>query len=1250
MLRTLRRCENAAPSDRVVLAGSQECSSLGIRATRVKCQSPGSESGKTGAVSVRRPSRSPELGAMAGHAGSRRPALAAGGLVAGEARCEHSMEVYGRYLEHHSHAGHPCLHSRAVDLPRLVAPHPRALITRCAGDLVAASHQIEEAVGVATEIEVLARELYDAAAQAANEQESVAFTRALARTRGALEERVRQEMSKGGRNVRGRIAQAIRGGLGLRGVELPGIDRFLDAAAWGSRGNVCRGDILGIAVLDPARPVTHNDQEALVDRVVAEARLRRHAPAPEFSPGPIDEEWLSPTVDAAFSLLAALNPGEPRFTRDRWEIRVYFGGYPWPFTPPSALHRELERSGVQGPSLSLAVALALLRALRPPGETSQTAHHLDHWVIATGSCQADRHIAYVTWIPQKARAAARTDCPLIYPDEGPKPQARLPKGSQRVATLDDAARLLGLAPAATLQGGIAESPSRTGNLPTPLTRFVRNERDLIQEVEKLVRSNGLVALWGPGGTGKSRLAIEVGWKVAESFEDGVWLVPLEDMAPGASVAAQLAAALRVPGEPTQLVAHLVAALRDKQALVILDNCESAVDSCARVATTLLSTSPKLRLICTTQVPLGVIGEQRFRVPTLALPDDPEGMSEDELRTSPAVALFIQHAEAIGARVAPADLPAIADICGRLGGLPLHIEWVAPWLSTMGAADIVQRLDDKSRRGTLLQRKHPQGPAWHLSADALVRHSLELLSPESRQVLSELGVFDSDFSLAAAESIVTESADVLTSRIHELVDRTLIQTHTDRTERRFRLPVEVRDLVRQEWSDATETELKLRHFRWVQSLTHTEIGEVPQQLERFYVERENLRAAFRFGLNALPEDVPQVLQALLVLWIVRGLLSDANETLADAPLSAKEPIRTRSAYHRAAGMVSWTRADYAGAASEYGSVLEACESDRTPHLLGWTEYWRGRALLSTGDRSGSILMRRSFRRNVAADEERCAEQSLFPFEPRGEQSLARRNYQAALNRWRERVERAREASDVVQLSRTLGKLAELYVAVEDFSSGLALYEEAVALSDSLGDLVLSGWLLHWLARCRIELGVTLDQAGAELERAEKLMTTLHNDFGLAVVLASRARWKQLLESKGAEDDAARAERLAWEDGNPRAISIAALSRSYLSDESSAAVEYARLATAQLLTVSGNSAEALLLLPQCMDQLEAALRRLGDEAEADFFAGAAHGLRVRIGSAAGNQEKRSLTAPTEWRLGQASRLPSIRRRCQRDTRPS
>jgi non-specific serine/threonine protein kinase len=276
------------------------------------------------------------------------------------------------------------------------------------------------------------------------------------------------------------------------------------------------------------------------------------------------------------------------------------------------------------------------------------------------------------------------------------------------------------------------------------------------EVKRLLAQTRLLTLAGPGGCGKTRLALEVGSRLGETYPDGVWLVELAAMEVADLVAEAVAAALGIPEQPGRpLRETLCTAMESKHLLLVLDNCEHLVDACAALIDALLRASPRLHVLATSRQPLGIAGEQVWRVPSLALPDPRRLPLLDEVAQSEAVRLFLDRARLgrPGFDLTEENVGAIVEVCKRLDGMPLAIELAAARLRVLSVEQISVLLDDRFR---LLTDGSRAALPRQRTLRATVDWSYDLLGEAEKTLFDRLSVFAGGWTLEAAEAVCTGS--------------------------------------------------------------------------------------------------------------------------------------------------------------------------------------------------------------------------------------------------------------------------------------------------------------------------------------------------------------------------------------------------------------------------------------------------------------------------------------------------------------
>jgi predicted ATPase/DNA-binding XRE family transcriptional regulator len=416
----------------------------------------------------------------------------------------------------------------------------------------------------------------------------------------------------------------------------------------------------------------------------------------------------------------------------------------------------------------------------------------------------------------------------------------------------------GKAPAAEVQAARLGVPSPARhNLPPPLTSFVGREQDLAR-LEGLLGQARLVTLTGPGGAGKTRLALEFASGVLGRFPDGAWLVDLASLSDASLIAAAALSAVGAPGQPGRAVIDtLTDFLIRRRTLVVLDNCEHLLDGCAELVGRLLSACPDVKVLATTREAMNIPGEVLWKVGPLTIPD--EDCALDGLQSSEAVALFTDRARAVEPdfEITTQNAGAVTHICRRLDGMPLAIELAASRVRSMAVQELSSRLDD---RFLLLTGGTRTALPRQRTLEATITWSYDLLSEEQRVLFDRLSVFSGGCTTDTARCVCSGGA-VSEERVLELVgglaDRSmLVADKNGERKTRYRMLETLRHFGQERLAARGETEaVRQRHLDWVIMLAESypaPTGPAKQEPE-IIAEEHNLRSAVEWALNAADEE-------------------------------------------------------------------------------------------------------------------------------------------------------------------------------------------------------------------------------------------------------------------------------------------------------------------------------------------------------------------------------------------------------------
>jgi predicted ATPase/class 3 adenylate cyclase/DNA-binding CsgD family transcriptional regulator/tetratricopeptide (TPR) repeat protein len=491
------------------------------------------------------------------------------------------------------------------------------------------------------------------------------------------------------------------------------------------------------------------------------------------------------------------------------------------------------------------------------------------------------------------------------------------------------------------------------NLPVQLTSFVGRESE-IEAVSTLLAEHRLVTLTGAGGCGKTRLALQVAPRVADGYADGIWWIDLAPLADPSLVPAALAAVLGVRESPLEpIIDTVVRYLSTRRALVVLDNCEHLIGSCAELAARLVQECLGVTVIATSREPLRVDGETNWPVPSLSLPSDAADSSLGEYE---AVRLFVDRARASQRNfsLSAENAPAVTEICARLDGIPLAIELAAARARVLtvdqiaaGLADRFHLLTGGARTALPRQRTLESSVAW----------SHDLLADDERTVFNRLSVFAGSFTLDAAEAVCADdriAAERVLDLLSELVDRSMVQVVDDADPQtsRYRLLETMRDYARHKLTDAAEAgSTRDRHLdHYVSFVTRAATGlagpDLVEWLARIDGELDNVRAALDWSSHSAdPGRGARVVGHLSLYWFARSELSVGRARLEATLDDTNGDLTARASALGALCMVNYRVGNMVkgGRFGDEAIALarrlgDASSLGRALYWRAWVRYW------------------------------------------------------------------------------------------------------------------------------------------------------------------------------------------------------------------------------------------------------------------------------------------------------------------------
>jgi len=615
-------------------------------------------------------------------------------------------------------------------------------------------------------------------------------------------------------------------------------------------------------------------------------------------------------------------------------------------------------------------------------------------------------------------------------------------------------------------------PSRRHNLLLPLTSFIGRDREIHAIRERLAETR-LLTLTGPGGCGKTRLALEVAASLVDSSSDGVWFADLAPLTDASLVPSAVLAAVgaRESGGQSPFDG-LTEYLRPRAVMLVLDNCEHLIVACAHLAEALLKTGARLRILATSRETLGIPGELVWPVPPLTLPDSRQPPVPDVLTGSEAVRLFVARAAQSQPDFAltSANAQAVAEICRRLDGLPLAIELAAARIRVLSVEQIAQRLDDHLQ---LLGGGSRTAPPRQQALRTTLDWSYDLLSDPERQFFRSLAMFAGGFSLEAAETIGGSSADAdpvpalradVLDLLDHLVEKSLVLVDKQRGPARYRLLETMRQYGYERLAASGDLDrIRSRHADFFLALAESEEAkltgaEQSAAFARLDLEHDNLHAALRYLVErAETERAVRLGAALWRYWWVYGYLEEGADALeALAAFAPSKAAVADAKVQLGAGAIAFYRQDYARASSHYQTSLTLARELGDQSIVAWSLIFLGWLANDVGD------------------------------------------YRTARSQCEESLAMCRRIGDRQGIARSLAILALGLVFQGDAEAADPLCTESIAIERELGDRWGTAWAVQHLALVRYLQG---DPRAAEdlCEESRSLWLDLGDRRNLAFAL-------------------------------------------------------------------------------------------------------------------------------------------------------
>jgi predicted ATPase/DNA-binding SARP family transcriptional activator len=664
--------------------------------------------------------------------------------------------------------------------------------------------------------------------------------------------------------------------------------------------------------------------------------------------------------------------------------------------------------------------------------------------------------------------------------------------------------------------GLLQPEEPTGDSPQ-----ARAVPELLPSPAPQVPACRLVTLTGPGGSGKTRLALEVAARLREAYGGAVWLVPLADVTePRLMIDKALDALQLSRSSHLQPLEQVVAILSGQPSLLLLDNFEHLLGEGATLVQTLLQRAPSLRLVVTSRQRLDLAGEREFPLSPLGTPTPspraaPAGIlapeeqgdewasAPEELLACESVMLFVDRAQAVRPdfQVTRANAGTVAALCRRLEGIPLALELAAARAGVMTPAQMLARLD---QRFELLVSRHRDVAPRHRSLRAALEWSDQLLSSELRRFFRQLSVFRGGWTLEAAEAVCAGSegqraegrghpdAIPVLDFLEQLRECSLVQAEEETEETRFRMLETVREYAGEQLDRAEQTELSRRHAAYYLALAeHAQpYLKGPEQgmwLERLEREHDNLRAVLAWAVASREADTGLRLGGTLWwFWSLRGYLTEGRERLAELLAVGQanteqelglpdraicQPVagspRSRAKAQACAGFLAQWQGDYAAARALFEQSLAIQRELGDPASIAFSLTGLGQVTLALGDPD---------RARFLCDEAMPIWQELqdqagiaWSLNILGNAAAAQGDQKAARALLEEGLARWRQTGDRWGIAWSLNELGNMLLAQKEYAAARSLYESSLAIKRELGDKAGLAWSFDNLGRVACHQG-------------------------------------------------------------------------------------------------------------------------------------------------------------------------------------
>jgi len=604
----------------------------------------------------------------------------------------------------------------------------------------------------------------------------------------------------------------------------------------------------------------------------------------------------------------------------------------------------------------------------------------------------------------------------------------------------------------------------SSNIPVPLTSFIGREKEL-KDIAKLLSASRLLTVIGPGGVGKTRLAIQTAHASIKKFKDGVCWVELVGLQDGSLIPQEIAQALDVREVSNQpMLETLKTHLKSKELLLVLDNCEHLIEACAQTVESLLAACPKLKILATSRERLDLFNETTWNVPSLPLPEIQKSLSLKQLKEFASIELFVERAGNVKSDfiLTEQNAASVAQICNRLDGIPLAIELASARIKVLSVDEIASRLND---RFSLLTSGMRTALPRQQTLRAAIDWSHDLLTEPEQILFRRLSVFAGGFTLEAAEAVCSQGelkrSDILDS-LGRLVDKSLVVVETDSEigETRYHLLETIREYALEKLVGKGEAPaIRGGHLDFYLSMAEKSEpnifgSESAAWFRRLDKELDNIRAAIEWSTHSGRADVAlQIAGSIVYFWFAHGLPASEWHDRVQQALSRPEGVERTIARAKAlngVGFMYWANIDPTDRRPELDEALSIGRElgDRwniatALRNLGLLENIQGNYPEARAFLEQSLVIWRE----IGAEGKTG---SVWALNFLGDLALNQNDMDQARSFYTEAIAFLRQVGDKNFLSYSVRRLGQLAWREGEYGKAITLCKESLNLNQEVGD--------------------------------------------------------------------------------------------------------------------------------------------------------------------------------------------------------